>query len=303
MKKRICLIGEVLVDLIADSNLNISPSPGGSIFNTANTLSKLGAKTSFYSQIGDDLWGKYLIQKMTEVGIDHNFVKISSDFKTPLAFATLDENNNAHYDFYKSKFNYTIQNNDLYNAGIFHFGSFFSVLSENQKNIQKIFNTSKKEKYLISYDPNYRKNFTKDNMKNLFNNFKNSHIIKLSLDDMQNIFGISDIKIGVDTIKKFNPLLIIITAGKDGSYLSFLDKPIIKVDAENVTVVDTIGAGDSYSSGLLYYLYQKEIFTKEFLLSLKEENLYDMLRFATKISSISLTIKGADIPKDLLSKV
>ena len=144
MKKRISLIGEVLVDLISDSDLIFTPKPGGSIFNTANTLSKLNVKTSFYSEIGDDFWGDYLLKKMDENGIDHNFIKVTTDFKTPLAFAVIDENSNASYDFYKSKFDYSIQDNDLYNTGIFHFGSFFSVLDENQKTIRQIIENSKK---------------------------------------------------------------------------------------------------------------------------------------------------------------
>ena len=166
MKKRISLIGEILVDLISDENLVFTPKPGGSIFNTASTLSKLGVNTSFYSQIGEDFWGKFLVKKAQENKIDYNFIKISKDFKTPLAFAVIDDESNASYDFYKSKFDYSIQDNDFYGTGIFHFGSFFAISEENQKNIARITENSKKQNFLTCYDPNYRKNVNKKLIKN-----------------------------------------------------------------------------------------------------------------------------------------
>ena len=150
-------------------------------------------------------------------------------------------------------------------------------MDENQKNIEKIIATSKREKSIICYDPNYRKNYTKKNLKNLFKNITNSHIVKLSTDDAKNIFDMDNISEIFKTLNNFGTILTIITDGKNGAYLSFLNKPYIKVDSKEVKVVDTIGAGDNFSAGILYYLYEKEIFCVDFLRSLKDEQLYTFL--------------------------
>ena len=301
--KQITLLGEILVDLIGDQNLNFSPVSGGSIFNTASSLAKLEACTSFISQIGDDFWGKYLLDNMSQIGIDVSYLSITKDFKTPLAFAIIDSNGNASYDFYKSKFNLNIENNNFDNTGIFHFGSFFSILEENQQIINNIFNVSKKNDFLISYDPNYRKNFPQSLTKNLINNFKNSSIIKTSFEDLNNIFGANNIKECFTFLKDFNPILAIVTDGKNGAFASINGNDFIKSDCFDVKIVDTIGAGDNFSRGILFFLYKNNIFTKNDLKDINNDSLYKMLSFGNTIAGECLKIKGASIDKQRLLEV
>jgi fructokinase len=308
MNKTIALTGEILVDLVISNDMSISndidikPCPGGSVFNTANTLAKLGTSTEFFSRIGDDYWGKYLSDFMQNEGIGCSGIVKSSRNKTPLAFASVDQNGNASYDFYKSKFDEKMIIPEFGKTGIFHFGSFFSIIPENTGFIDRLFLQSKKYGFLTSYDPNYRNGFEK-NKSRIIRNMKRSDIIKASIDDINNIFGINDLDSAFEMLDRYCPVLSIITLGKEGAAAKLAGQSTVKISGKQVKVVDTIGAGDNFSAGYLHYLFANGIFDKATLQSCNCKFMSGMLDFASDIASESLKIKGANIVKEKLSEI
>jgi fructokinase len=296
---RIALIGEILVDFVVSKDFSITPVPGGSIFNTAASLAKLGSKVSFFSQVGNDFWGKYLISEMENMGIGHSGVIKSGEFKTPLAFAFVDQTGNASYDFYKSEFTDKIRLPDFKNIDCFHFGSFYSIKPENEEAIDNFISEAKKNDVLISYDPNYRKDF--DELKNnLIKNFEAADIIKASIDDVEKIFGATTIDSAFSILEEFDPVLTILTLGRNGSAAKIKGRDFIKVESPEIKVVDTIGAGDNFSAGFLYYLNMNNLFTKDNILKIEDDFLSKMLYFADEVAGASLKVKGAGIDKEKL---
>jgi sugar/nucleoside kinase (ribokinase family) len=67
--------------------------------------------------------------------------------------------------------------------------------------------------------------------------------------------------------------------------------------------VDTIGAGDNFSSGYLCYLYEKGIFSRSDFVKIDDDFLLKMLNFSNSTACEALQVKGADVPKDKLLKV
>ena len=94
MKKVFC-IGEALIDFVAEnqgSDLSkareFTKKAGGAPANVACAISKLGGRSSFIGCIGDDPFGKYLIDIMVNCGVEVNLVQRSETFTT-LAFVSI----------------------------------------------------------------------------------------------------------------------------------------------------------------------------------------------------------------------
>lgn len=307
----ITLFGEVLIDLISTDRTNFVASPGGSIFNTAITLQRMGINTKFYSKIGNDFWGNYLKEYLVDNNFDIDTSYTTLKEKTPLAFAILDNQKNARYDFYKSIKQEPIKIKEfsqIEHTSFFHFGSFFSTLKENHNIIKRFFRHSRKNNFIISYDPNFRKKFSKNSITNIFTNMKHSHIIKCSIEDIQNIFSKTlqqktSLQEAFKELEKFNPILSIITLGKKGSAAKIIGKPIVLVPAKHQDkIVSSIGAGDNFSAGYLFYLFRNNIDTIQEILDMNENTIRQMLHFSTKLATLSLTQSSAIIDDTQLQR-
>ncbi len=307
MKKSIGLFGEALIDLIKDKkSFNFLPVCGGAIFNTAITLARLGCEVDFYSYLGADFWGDFIINQMKKYNINIDYIKREENYKTPLAFCIIDKNGNASYDFYRENKKIKIAFKNIVNNSLFYYGSLFSILEENRSNLENILNITRKNNILTMYDPNIRKRHLKSKKieKNIYKNFKFADIIKCSIEDLSNILNINKIEDGFDFLFKFNPILSIITLGEDGvcaklRYGKIVNVPGIKISS----IVDTIGAGDNFSAGIVYFLTNKSLLTKEEILSMSENSLYNLLYFANKCASLSLKNKGSFIDESNILKL
>jgi len=299
MKKCIACFGEVLVDIIISKDFTLTPVTGGSVYNTANSLSKLGSKARFYSHIGADFWGKFILDQMDKDGIDHSGLDQSSINKTPLAFAVIDEAGNAKYDFYKTKISDKLTIGDLSDVGIFHFGSYYSVLRENRKVINSFISALKMHDSIVSYDPNYRSNFAHKTSEIVWN-FKRASIIKASFDDISSIFGVKTLDAAFTALEKYKPILTIITLGDEGAAAKITGSNYIKSAGKLVNVADSIGAGDNFSAGYLSFLYENKILTNKALREIDSDFIKKMLDYANNVAAESLLVKGANVGKEKL---
>ena len=94
-------IGETVIDLIFKNMQPQAAKVGGSALNTSVSLGRLGNQVSFISEIGADEFGAWCTQFLAENGVDTAHLVQYSDKKTSLAIAFLNEQNDAHYQFYK----------------------------------------------------------------------------------------------------------------------------------------------------------------------------------------------------------
>lgn len=304
MKNKIALIGEILVDLVCENGdgdaLAFIPCPGGSVFNTAATIHKLGCDTLFISKIGNDYWGNYLTGYMQAHNMDLSGIDIIHSHKTSLAFAVIDENGDAAYDFYKLPSKTAIKPIDFDDVSFFHMASYYSIVPDNRAAILAYLSKSKETNTIIVYDPNYR-SLHADYKDDIAVNLKAAHIIKASLDDMQALFGVNDLDAAFKVLKSYAPVLTIITLGADGAAYSLGDTPYTIIKAKkDITVVDTIGAGDNFSAGLLYYLNTHEINSVPALEKARDEVLTQALVFANNTAAEAVSVRGASLDKERL---
>ena len=99
--RKIIGIGETIMDIIFKDGQPTAAVPGGSVFNGAISLGRLGQKVSMITETGNDKVGEIIKNFMVENGIDTENVCMYEDGRTAISLAWLNERNDAEYSFYK----------------------------------------------------------------------------------------------------------------------------------------------------------------------------------------------------------
>jgi fructokinase len=149
-----------------------------------------------------------------------------------------------------------------------------------------ILTTAKKAGALICYDPNIRSHdLSKPEIKNaLIENIAFADIVKASDEDMKTIFGALSPTEHFQEIKKINPnAVFVLTLGAEG-VVGFTKDCTIELPAKEVNVVSTIGAGDAFNAGMVFFL-EKSGFTDVRNSVLEEDNFREMLHSGLNYSA------------------
>jgi fructokinase len=250
-------VGEILLDIIFKSLEDVKVKPGGSLMNTAISLGRLGVDVSHISFLSEDKASDLLIDFMNKNHVKTEMINRTSDIRTSLALAFLDKDNNANYTFYKDE----IMNSDNFSfnidpkANIIYYGSFFSIDPYINNYFQNILESCS-ENCIKLYDPNFRVPH-KDQLPELIgmieNNFKAADIVKASDEDFDNIYGVKTGSEAWEIMKRFNVSVLFYTKGAKGSEF-YSNHGFFSTEIEKINVISTIGAGDTFSAGVIYYL-------------------------------------------------
>ena len=101
-------IGEALIDMIPskvgcsfDEVPSFSPRTGGAPANVCAAFTRLGGKSAFLSQLGDDPFGHKIARELEACGIDLSHLAFTDKANTALAFVSLEEDGNRTFSFYR----------------------------------------------------------------------------------------------------------------------------------------------------------------------------------------------------------
>ena len=89
--------------------------------------------------------------------------------------------------------------------------------------------------------------------------------------------------------------IVAITKGGEGSEIYTKDFSF-KMNVPPVKVVDTVGAGDTFTAGLLAYLSKQKLLTKQKLAGIDEASLSAAVAFAMRAAAVTVSRAGADPP-------
>lgn len=277
LKKAICF-GEILWDNLPSGRL-----AGGAPMNVAYHLRKLGVDASLISRVGDDEAGKTLIDFISSIGIPSENIQIDLEQSTSEVIASLKENNEMVYTItYPTAWDYITWQNDferrLADADVFIFGS---LSARNEVSKTTLLQLLDHAKFKV-FDVNLRTPYYDKNTIGTF--LSKADVVKLNENEivmLGNWFtaGGDEQNVVAALMEQFQLAEILITKGADGgTYYSQNQK--IDYLAEKVTVVDTVGSGDSF---LAAFLSQK----------LAGEKIVDCLNFAAKVAGFVTSQKGA----------
>ena len=252
---QIYAVGETILDIIFKDGQPMAARPGGSSFNAAITLGRLGAPITFISEMGNDKVGDMIQEFLIENGVDPAFVSRYEEGQSAIALAFLNQQSDAEYQFYKD---YPHQRLDVvfpeFKANdLLMFGSFYALNPGIRPRVKELLEKARAAGASIIYDPNFRSSHLAERdqlLEIILENMEFATLVRASDEDLRNIFGVEDPREAWQLIESRCSALIC-TANAHGVQL-FTSNLEIRMEVEEITPLSTIGAGDTFNAGLLY---------------------------------------------------
>lgn len=248
------VVGEALIDIVVDGDSTME-HPGGSPMNVAYGLARLGVPTGFRAVVGRDDRGSSILRHLGETGVDLDPASLS-DSPTSSAVAVIQADRHAEYEFAIDWRPGAID--APASARLIHTGSIASVLRPGSDDVRRLFE-ERATTALLTFDPNVRPGVTPDRRDVLATVDALAglaHVVKLSDEDAEWLLPGASAGGVLDHFLERGAALVAMTRGGDGAVMASrtdrLDLPSLSVD-----VVDTIGAGDAFMSGLLASLLHR----------------------------------------------
>jgi fructokinase len=276
--------------------------PGGSILNVAVGLARLGHHVAFTGKIAEDFFGHHLLLTLKTEGVDTRFVS-TTKAQTALAFVAMEEGEPV-YSFYGDGTADTLLTADdlpesLYQeTSILHVGSISLLRGTTPATVLETAERLK-GKALLSLDPNIRASLIQDEQAYralLQRVISLTDILKLSYVDLAWLLPGASVEDSLLRLCGLGPALVIITQGEKGVLARSGSSQTVHVPTFPVTVVDTVGAGDTFCAGVLARLADQAILSRERVLSLTEQELQAVISFASAAAALNCTREGANPP-------
>lgn len=302
---QVAVLGECVADAFAagsasQDELTLRVLPGGSPANTAVALSRLGTATRFLGRFSRDSFGALFRAHLDASGVDLTGC-VTAEEPSTLAVATLDESGQAVYTFYAegsadwgwSTTELTAER--LGDISCLHTGSLVLVRSPGAENVEELLAATAAHA-TVSIDPNVRAGFVdlavyRERMPRWC---VLADIVKLSDEDLEQIHPGEPVERVCDTWHAAGARLIVITRGPRGALVS-LDGDRTTVPAPPTDVVDTVGAGDSFTAGLLHRLHSFGLLGGR-LDDLDLGRARDAAAFAVRVAALTCSVAGANPP-------
>ncbi|MGB3875090.1 MAG: carbohydrate kinase [Shinella zoogloeoides] len=296
--------GEALIDMLPRTTTlgedAYAPYAGGAIFNTAIALGRLGVPAGFFTGLSDDMMGDILRKTLGESGVDYSYCATLSR-PTTVAFVKLVDGH-ATYAFYdENTAGRMITEAELPVLGAdceaLHFGA-ISLIPEPCGSTYEALLAREHEKRVISLDPNIRPGFIRDkdaHMGRIRRMAAMSDIVKFSDEDLA-WFGLEGDE---DALARHwlhhGAKLVVVTRGAEGA-VGYTADHKVTVPSERVTVVDTVGAGDTFDAGVLASLKMQNLLTKQQVAKLSEDQIARALALGAKAAAVTVSRAGANPP-------
>jgi fructokinase len=290
------------------------PLPGGSPYNTAIAIGRLGVPVQFLGRFSTDFFCVIFVRRLREKHVGDDLV-IRSEQNTTLAFVKLEAGKEPQYVFYtEGSADRSLTAADLpaslpADTRCILFGSIAMTMEPVASSIETLIlregrgGVQAEDAPVISFDPNIRPFMIKD--KNAYiQRFEKwiaaSTIAKVSSADFAFIYPGLALGDALGKVLAMGPRLAISTLGPDGA-LALLrrdDGSVTEVRAPvvDLPVMDTIGAGDTFHGAFLSWLEINGKMSRPALAGLGETDLYNALLFANKAASIVCSRRGAEPP-------
>lgn len=302
MKFLVC--GEGLIDLIRQHDGSWIAHNGGGPLNTAKALSKLGCEVDFLARLSTDPFGQQLRADLNSTGLLGNTIVHATE-PTSLAVVTVSETGSADYSFYlehTSNFSWQIEElpTSLSDYDLLHIGT-LAIVVEPGASVLGNWIDQRNDNSLIMIDLNVRPSVIRDQVEylNRLTPWLNrADIIKASDEDLFFLYQtMTSQEVVAELFNRTKVELIAVTHGSKGATL-FTRERQISAAAPAVHAVDTVGAGDTFSAGLLRQLANSGLLAKENLSQASAVQLGSCLNYAVAAAALSCTKPGAHTPSE-----
>jgi fructokinase len=306
VRPTVTVIGEALVDLIPDGSTGDRRArPGGSPFNVAIGLARLGNRTALMARFADDRYGRLLRSAAAAEGIDLSGAPRAAE-RSSVAIASVGDGAGATYEFDiegTADWQWTAAElRELSPATeVLHFGSIASWKPPGAGRIGDLVRELRAScRVLISYDPNIRPAVVgtrQGGVELVEQGVGHAHVVKASREDVEWLYPDLPVDEVAARWSRLGAKLVVVTDGADGATAYRGTRAPVRRPGRRVTVVDTIGAGDAFTSGLLTGLVRRRLHRDRRLEEISDGTLADIIDEAVIVSAITCQRAGADPPR------
>jgi len=303
--RQITVLGECVADAFVDpvstsGELALRVLPGGGPANTAVSLARLGTPARFLARLSDDVFGRLFRAHLEESGVDLSSAVRAAEPST-LAVAELDERGQAAFSFHAQNtadWQWTageLAGVDLSETACLHTGS-LALVREPGAAVVEDFLAEAAPRATISIDPNVRPLLVDLGVyrARLAHWCALADVLRLSEDDLELLLPDTPPEQACDLWHAAGARLVVITRGGDG-VLASLDGERVRLPAVPTDVVDTVGAGDSFTAGLLHHLGACGLLGGR-LPGLRLDDVAEACLFATRVAALTCSVPGPNPP-------
>ncbi|MCK0126125.1 carbohydrate kinase [Gelidibacter sp. F2691] len=278
------------------------PHPGGAIFNTSIALGRLGIPVGLVAGISSDMFGQMLHDEAKASGVNTGYLA-QVDRPTTLAFVQLVDGH-ARYAFYdENTAGRLLAPDELSPLPKDAQAMFFGGISLAAEPCADTFASMIKDApndCVVMMDPNIRPDFIENEVTyraRLKQMMARADIVKLSDEDLDWLVQ-SDAPIAKKAaqLQKDGPGIVVVTKGSEGAEAFLPNGQSVCAPAAKASVVDTVGAGDTFNAGLLAQLHDDDLLTRSALANITGPQLERALNMATKVAAITVSRAGANPP-------
>ncbi|MDX2432401.1 MAG: carbohydrate kinase family protein [Bacteroides sp.] len=258
----VLVVGELNIDLILNKiegfpqmgkeiladEMTVTLGSSSAIF--ANNLSRLGARVSYLGKVGNDQFAKQVFSTLEDAGVHTGNIIVSPDFQTGLTVA-------MNYDNDRAMVTYPGAMNDLrfedisdvalQSASHLHVSSIF-LQPGLKPDIITLFRRAKEAGLTTSFDPQWDPHEKWDvDLKDLL---PHVDVFLPNASELEQFTGCGSIE---ESIKKIQPYchVVVVKNGVKGASMWDGSRLVSQDAFLNTSVVDAIGAGDSFNSGFI----------------------------------------------------
>lgn len=298
------ICGEALYDFFlaeegGGGSLSFDARPGGSPYNVAIGMARLGASSALLTGMSDDMLGARLATILNDEGVVSDYL-VRTGRRTTLSLVGVDETGGPSYAFYGvGSADCSLTTEELPEVGSeitgLHFGSYSIAVNPVADAFSALL--ARTPGRFVSLDPNIRPTIEPDMeiwRQRVDTLRPQTTLVKVSDEDLSMLYPETD---PVDVVKawaKDGPALVILTRGGE-EVVGVRGEELFRAVPPKTEVIDTVGAGDTFMASLLANVSAQSD-PAHYLAALPSAEVESMLNHAATAAAITCSRRGADLP-------
>ncbi|WP_244285886.1 carbohydrate kinase family protein [Cryobacterium zongtaii] len=295
-ERRVLVVGEALIDLVQRADGSRDEAPGGSPANVALTLGRLGRHPQLLTSLGEDDRGHAVRTWLEDSGVQVS-AGSATGAHTSTATALLDAAGAATYEFDLA---WAVDVALAGPADVLHIGSIATVLEPGASDVARLVE-ARRATATITFDPNIRPALIDDAAaarSRLEQLVRLADVVKVSDEDLLWLHPDGELADTAASWLAAGPAVVVVTQGGEGAF-ALTAQGRVWTSAPRVTVVDTVGAGDTFMGALVDGLIDADLIGADRRAALRDVPLgalESIMRRSAEAAAVTVSRPGADPP-------